>query len=68
MRDSFSYRICDDLSEVILSFLTFEDKIHYECVSKQFKRTIFQKQYKLIIEPKFDINYQNKSFSDPFLK
>jgi hypothetical protein len=34
-RDSFSGRICDDLCEVLLSYLSFEDKIRFECVSKQ---------------------------------
>lgn len=43
-RDLFSDRICDDLCEVLLSFLSFEDKIRFECVSKQFQRIIFNKQ------------------------
>ncbi len=45
--DSFSHRICDDLCEVLLSYLSFEDKIRFECVSKQFKRCVFVKQFKL---------------------
>jgi hypothetical protein len=44
-RDSFSDRICDDLFEVLLKYLSFEDKIRFECVSKQFQRLIFNKQY-----------------------
>jgi hypothetical protein len=44
-RDSFSGRICDDLCEVLLSYLSFADKIRFECVSKQFQRLIFNKQY-----------------------
>jgi hypothetical protein len=36
-RDSFSGRICDDLCEVLLSYLSFEDKIRFECISKQFQ-------------------------------
>ena len=44
-RDSFSDRVCDDLSEVLLKYLSLEDKLKLECVSKQFQRTIFQKQY-----------------------
>jgi hypothetical protein len=43
-RDSFSGRICDDLCEVLLSYLSFEDKIHFECVSKQFEKCIYIKQ------------------------
>ena len=34
-RDSFSDRFCDDLSSVLLSFVSFEDKILFECVSHQ---------------------------------
>jgi hypothetical protein len=44
-RDSFSDRICDDLCEVLLSYLSFEDKIRFECVSKQWRKLIFNKQY-----------------------
>ena len=43
-RDSFSHRICDDLCEVVLQFLSLEDKIRFECVSQQFQRTVFQRQ------------------------
>lgn len=43
-RDSYSHRICDDLSEVILQFLPIKDKVRLECVSKRFRRTIFAKQ------------------------
>ena len=38
-------RFGDDLTEEILQYLTFEDKIRLECVSKQWKRCVFQKQY-----------------------
>ena len=37
-------RFGDDLTELILSFLWFEDKIRLECVSKQWKRCVFQRQ------------------------
>ena len=40
--DSFSDRICDDLSEVILQYLSLEDRFRLECVSKQFQRTVFR--------------------------
>ena len=49
-RDSFDERICDDLSEVILQYLPIEDKFKFERVSKQFQRTIFQRQYELQIK------------------
>ena len=44
MRDSFSDRFCDDLCEVIVSYLSFEDKIRFECVSKQWQNCIYIKQ------------------------
>ena len=49
-KDSFSDRFCDDLSEVILQFLSLKDKFRYECVSKQFQRTVFQRHYNLVDE------------------
>ena len=44
-RDSFSDRVCDDLSEVILKYLSFEDKLRLECVSKQFQRSVLNSKY-----------------------
>ena len=41
LKDSMD-RFGDDLTELILSFLWFEDKIRLECVSKQWKRCVFQ--------------------------
>jgi hypothetical protein len=46
-KDSFSDRICDDLCEVLLSYLSFEDKIRFECVSKQWQKCVFVKQFRL---------------------
>ena len=46
-RDSFCDRFCDDLYEDILQYLSLEDKLRLECVSKQFQRTVFQRQYNL---------------------
>ena len=48
-RQSFSYRFCDDLCEEILQYLSLEDKLRLQCVSKQFQRTVFQRQYELYI-------------------
>jgi hypothetical protein len=48
-RQSFSDRICDDLCELIVSYLSFEDKIRFECVSKQFQRLVYNKQNVLLI-------------------
>jgi len=49
-RKSFDVRFCDDLCEVIVQYLSLEDKLRLECVSKQFQRTVFQKQYELSLE------------------
>ena len=43
-------RFGDDLTELILSFLWFEDKIRLECVSKQWKRCVFQRQFVIEID------------------
>ena len=48
-RKSFSERICDDLCEEILQYLSLEDKLRLQCVSKQFQRTVFRRQYELYI-------------------
>ena len=48
-RDSFNDRFCDDFSEVLLQYLPLEDKLRLECVSKQFQRTVFQRQFELFI-------------------
>ena len=39
-KDSFE-RFGDDLTELVLSYISFEDCFHYKCVSKQWKRLIF---------------------------
>ena len=55
-RRSFSERICDDLSEVILQYLSLEGKLRLECVSKQFQRTVFQRHYELKIDKSLQKN------------
>ena len=42
-RDSFD-RFGDDLSELILSYLSLKDKFRYECVAKQWRRLVFTKK------------------------
>ena len=49
-KKSFSDRICDDLCEEILQYLSLEDKLKLEGVSKQFQRTVLKKHYELILE------------------
>ncbi len=53
-RNSFEDRVCDDLSEVILQYLSIEDKFRFHCVSKQFQRTVFQKEYELDLSLFYD--------------
>ena len=43
-RNSFE-RFSDELTEQILQYLTFEDKVRLECVSKQWRRLVFNKQF-----------------------
>ena len=52
-RQSFSDRICDDLCEEILQYLSLEDKLKLEGVSKQFQRTVLKKHYELKIGAEF---------------
>ena len=49
-RYSFKDRICDDLCEEILKYLSFADKIFLQCVCRRFSRTIFNKQTKLFVK------------------
>ena len=45
-------RFGDDLCELILSYLSFDDKIRAQCVSTQFSRSVYQKQYELTLNEK----------------
>ena len=71
-RMSFDERVCDDLSEVLLQFLPIEDKFRFECVSKQFQRTVFQKQYDLdmyrIMKGKGDLHLYLAHFMNQNMK
>jgi hypothetical protein len=52
-RDGFYFnsfeRFGDDLCGVLISYLSISDKIRLECVSKQWKSLIYNKQQKIII-------------------
>src|SRR5437868_14547166 len=52
-RQSFDDRVWDDLSEELLQYLTIEDKLRLECVSKQFQRTVFKRQHNITIGSSF---------------
>ena len=56
-KNSFD-RFGDDLTELILQYLTFEDKVRLECVSKQWRRLVFNKQF--VIEF-LNISHKNKN-------
>ena len=49
-------RFGDDLSELLLSYIKYEDKIKLQCVSKQWNSLIFNKQSVLRV----DAQYKNK--------
>ena len=51
IKNSFE-RFGDDLTELVLSYISFEDCFHYKCVSKQWKQLIFNKQKHLNIRHK----------------
>src|SRR5437868_15325708 len=53
MSDSFDVRVWDDLSEELLQYLTIEDKLRLECVSKQFQRTVFMREKKIILDKEY---------------
>ena len=57
-------RFGDDLTEEILQYLTFEDKIRLECVSKQWRRLVFNKQFAI------DLFFKHKDdyYRDYFIK
>ena len=52
-------RFGDDLTEEVLQYLTFEDKIRLECVSKQWQRCVYQRQYVIEIDVFISGNNQN---------
>ena len=59
-RDSFDVRIWDDLSEEILQFLPLEHKLRLESVSKQFQRTLFQKEFSINLYSSLQSNDKNR--------
>ena len=48
-KNSFD-RFGEDLSELIFSYLSFEEKFRFECVSKQWQYLIYNKVYKVIYD------------------
>ena len=56
-------RFGDDLTELILSYLPLKDKIKLECVSKQSKRCVFEKQFVINITDKTKYGRRDKNNS-----
>ena len=57
--DSFDDRFCNDLCEVLLQYLPLKYKLRLECVSKQFQRTVFQKQCEITLVSSFKTGFLN---------
>ena len=73
-KNSFD-RLGDDLTELILQYLTFEDKVRLECVSKQWRRLVFNKQFVieisyLTLQKKYSLRglFRRTTNSKPTLK
>ena len=59
-KNSFD-RLGDDLTELILQYLTFEDKVRLECVSKQWRRLVFNKQFVIEIPREYVTRHSLRS-------
>ena len=51
-KNSFD-RFGDDLTELILSHLWFEDKVRVECVATRWQRVVYNSHFVIVIETKF---------------
>ena len=58
-KNSFD-RFGEDLTELIVSYLWFEDKVRLECVSKQWRRLVFNKQFGIELDTNPFIKNNNK--------
>ena len=59
-------RFGDDLTEEVLQYLRFEDKVRLECVSKQWRRLVFDKQFclKILVLNPIYANYEEWFYLD----
>ena len=48
-KNSFD-RFGDDFTQLILSYLWFEDKVRFQCMSRQWRSLIYRKQFVLVIK------------------
>ena len=44
-------RFGDDLSQLIVSYLTIEDKFRFQCLNRQWLRLVFEEEYVLRLSP-----------------
>ena len=64
--DSFDERFCDDLCEEVLQYLPLKDKLRLECISKQFQKTVFKKQNKVILEVELKESLYQRCFTSSY--
>ncbi|CAG2103259.1 unnamed protein product [Medioppia subpectinata] len=57
-------RFGDDMCALILSYLSFDDRFRYECVSKQFQRTVFESVVDIHIYDRFMNKIMNEMSID----
>ncbi|CAG2112929.1 unnamed protein product, partial [Medioppia subpectinata] len=57
-------RFGDDLSQLLLSYLSLEDRFQCECVSKQFQRTVFVSVVDITLSDRFIQRLLNEKRSD----
>ncbi|CAG2103934.1 unnamed protein product [Medioppia subpectinata] len=57
-------RFGDDLCALIVSYLSLEDRFRYECVSKQFQRTVFGSVVDITLNVRFIWRLMNAKRSD----
>jgi hypothetical protein len=66
-KDSFD-RFGDDLCQLLLSYLTINDKIKFECISKQWQTLVFNTQRKLILNLNVEDSIQTFPMTDELYK
>ncbi|CAG2113624.1 unnamed protein product [Medioppia subpectinata] len=57
-------RFGDDLCQLLLSYLSFKDRFRYECVSKQFQRTVFESVVDITLSDGFIMNLMSGTLID----
>src|SRR5882757_7873233 len=55
-------RFGDDLCEVLLSYMSLEDRFRYECLSKQWQSLVYKTQTDLIVDDKHFRHFGDNSY------